>query len=188
MRLPNVAAIVAAAGLLVLAGCGSAPPAPADRFYRLQTPAPVQLREAVVLRSVRAESLYAERPIVFVRSDDPRQLRQYHYHLWLYPPAQAVREHLAAGVGNGADKSGVQLDVRIAAFERVLDGGASKAHAALDVTATSAAGALLFEKRFQATQAANDESFSAFAGAMEQALQRIYGELAQDLSGARARR
>jgi len=188
MRMPNAIAMLAAASLIGLAGCGSAPPAPVDRFYRLQPPNVGQPQGKVTLRSIRADSLYAERPIVFVRADDPRQLRQYHYHLWLYPPAQAVREHLSSSLGVGAERNAIQLDVRIAAFERIVDGSGGKAHAALDITATNPAGAKLFEKRFQATQAAGDDSFSAFTAAMEQALQRIYGELAQELAGTKAGR
>lgn len=188
MRMPNALAMLAAVSLIALAGCGSAPPAPVDRFYRLQPPNMAQPQGKAVLRSVRADSLYAERPIVFVRADDPRQLRQYHYHLWLYPPAQAVREHLSSSLGSGTDREAIQLDVRIAAFERVVDGSSGKAHAALDITATNSSGAKLFEKRLQATQAASDDSFSAFTAAMELALQRIYGELAQELAGAKAPR
>ena len=77
--------------LLLLAACGSVPPAPTDRFYRLQpahvAPAATSLPGAVAVNAFRADSLYAERPIVYSDEASLRQLRQYHYHLWLYPPA-----------------------------------------------------------------------------------------------------
>lgn len=174
--------------LAMLAGCGSAPPAPTDRFYRLQAEAPPASHSGagVDIRSIRADSLYAERPIVFVRADDPRQLQQYHYHLWLHPPAQTVREHLRTSLGNGVGRKALALDIRVVNFERVLDGKASQAQAGLEVTLSGAAGVLL-EKRYRATQPATDESFSAFAAAMETALKRIYGELLQDLDGIEAK-
>jgi ABC-type uncharacterized transport system auxiliary subunit len=174
--------VLAAALAITLAGCGSAPPAPADRFYRLQ-PTSVGGNSAVpkhTLRSVRADSLYAERPIIHVRSDDPRQLRQYHYHLWLYPPADTVRDFLSASLGSGRE-GGILLDVRIAGFERVLDGKASFAQAELQVVA-SGPGGIVLERRYAAREAAGDDSFSAFAAAMESALRRISGELARDLA------
>lgn len=179
---------VMALTLALLAGCGSAPPAPTDRFYRLQAEAlPAgRIGTGVEIRSIRADSLYAERPIVFARADDLRQLQQYHYHLWLHPPAQTVREHLRTSLANDGGRKTLALDIRIVNFERVLDGKASQAQAGLEVTVSGAAGVLL-EKRYRAAQPAADESFSAFAAAMETALKRIYGELLQDLDGVAAK-
>ena len=172
------------AGLL-LAGCGSVPPAPSDRFYRLQVETPTAPAPARIdVRSVRADSLYAERPIVFATADDPRQLRQYHYHLWLYPPAQAVREHMRASLGTADGKTALAAEVRISGFERVVDGKTSLARAALDISVSGTSGTLL-EKRYQATRAAADDSFSSFTAAMERALQQIYGELLRDLAALR---
>lgn len=180
---------LAAALAITLAGCGSAPPAPTDRFYRLQA-APIGGNTSVpkhTLRSVRAESLYAERPIVHVRSDDPRQLRQYHYHLWLYPPADTVRDFLTTSLGSRRE-GGLQLDVRINSFERVIDGTASFAQTELQVVA-SGPGGIVFERRYAAKEAARDDSFSAFAAAMESALGTISKQLAGDLQrGASASR
>ena len=179
MRMPARALAIAA--LLLIAACGSTPPAPTDRFYRLQAtsvPAPI---------SIRADSLYAERPIVSSPADDPRQLRQYHYHLWLYPPAQAVREHMLASMGGVQARSGLTLDARIVAFERVLDSGNGRAVVALDVTLGGERGVLL-QKRYRREQPASDDSFSAFTAAMEKALQAVYGELRQDIGSLDIRR
>lgn len=180
-------AALALAPLLLLAACGSAPPAPADRFYRLQAESAAAALPPIEVRNVRADSLYAERPIVFSPADDPRQLRQYHYNLWLYPPAQTVKEHMLASVGNAPARSGLVLDARIAAFERMLDGGNSRAVVALDVTISGEKGIVL-QKRYRREQAASDDSFSAFTVAMEKALQGIYGELRQDIGSLETRR
>lgn len=173
--LPAIAFLAA-----LLTACGSAPPAPSDRFYRLQ--AELQRpTQAVTVRSVRADSLYAERAIVFVREDDPRQLRQYHYHLWLYPPAQTVQEHLRTGFGSvPTGDASFSLDARVTHFERVLDGRNSRALAGLAVTIADARGAVS-EKRYRAEVAATDDSYSSFAMAMEKALGNIYRELGTDI-------
>lgn len=71
---------------LMLAACGSVPPTPTDR--RLQAtsvPAPIKAVHGPVSVHFQADSLYAERPIVYTEDAAQRQLRQYHYHLWLYP-------------------------------------------------------------------------------------------------------
>ena len=73
--------------LVLMTACGSVPPAPTDRFYRLQPvqvpSAPVALSGAVAVHAFSADSLYAERPIIYSEEASQRQLRQYHYHLWL---------------------------------------------------------------------------------------------------------
>ncbi|WP_301101774.1 ABC-type transport auxiliary lipoprotein family protein [Propionivibrio sp.] len=179
---------------LLLSACGNVPPAPIDRFYRLQ---PVSLSSsakalpgAVAVQPFRADSLYAERPIVYSEATSLRQLRQYYYHLWLYPPAQMVREHLLASLGNAVDLSGGNtaanvLDGRILNFERVLSGKNSKAVAVAVVAlelSLYAAGKPLLNKTYQAEQAAADDSLDAFVVAMEQALSRIYAEFLADLA------
>ena len=172
--------------VLLLAACGSAPPAPVDRFYRLQADGAAAALPPFEVRSVRADSLYAERPIVFSPADDPRQLRQYHYHLWLYPPAQAVKEHMLASMDGGQPRSGLTLEARIVAFERVLDSGNGRAVVALEVSLGGEKGVLL-QKRYRREQPAGDDSFSAFATATEKALQAIYGELRQDIGDLNVR-
>jgi ABC-type uncharacterized transport system auxiliary subunit len=174
---------------LLLGGCGSAPPAPVDRFYRLQAsvlPAAASLPATLEVRNVRGDSLYAERPIVFSDASDARQLRQYHYHLWLYPPAQLVRDHFRASLAGAAapasvGKPALHLDIRIVGFERVLNGKAGAAQAVLEVSVFSGE-RLLLGKRYSSTQIATDESFSAFSAAMELALNQIYGEILGDIS------
>ena len=62
--------------LTVLTACGNVPPAPTDHFYRLQaasTPAPSRPLPAV--GPLRADSLYAERPIIYTDAAEPRLLR-----------------------------------------------------------------------------------------------------------------
>lgn len=173
-----------------LAGCGSVPPAPADNFYRLQTPAAsaMNLSVAVEIRRVQADSLYAERPIVYSEAGNLRQLRQYHYHLWLYPPAQMLRDALRTQLPTAATASGktVTLDARIVAFDRIVSGSNSSAQAALEVTVTSG-NQTLIEKRYQAEQASSDATLTAFVVAMEGALGRIYAEVARDMAEKAAR-
>jgi ABC-type uncharacterized transport system auxiliary subunit len=185
----RLTALLLSIGLL-LSACGSVPPAPIDRFYRLQ-PVSVSsvaksLPGAIVVQPFRADSLYAERPIIYSEEASARQLRQYHYHLWLYPPAQLVREHFTSSLGRtldltGGDSAPNVLDGRVTGFERVLSGKSSKAVVALELR-LQAGGKTLLSKTYQAEQPAADESLGAFAVAIEQALGKIYAEFLADVA------
>ena len=175
---------------LLLSACGSVPPAPIDHFYRLQaTPVSATTKAlpgAIAVLPFRADSLYAERPIIYAEEANLRQLRQYHYHLWLYPPAQMVQRHLVASLGTALDLNGDTaaanvLEGRVVGFERVLAGKNSKAVVALELTLTSS-GKTRLSKTYQAEQLATDDSLGAFAVAMEQALAKIYAEFLVDLT------
>ncbi len=102
---------------LLLAACGSVPPAPVDRFYRLQpvsvSSASKVLPGAVAVQTFRADSLYAERPIIHAEETSLRQLRQYHYHLWLYPPAQMVQGHFVSSLGGTLDFQAVAMRITL---------------------------------------------------------------------------
>ena len=175
---------------LLLAACGSVPPAPIDHFYRLRaTPLSATTKAqpgAIAVSPFRADSLYAERPMVYTEEASLRQLRQYHYHLWLYPPAQMVQRHLTASFGAALDLSGDStatkvLEGRVVGFERVLSGKSSKAVVALELSLTNN-GKTRLSKTYQAEQVATDDSLDSFALAMEQALARIYAEFLVDLA------
>ncbi len=178
---------------LLLAGCGNVPPTPTDSFYRLQ---PVSLSTAskafsgdITVQPLRADSLYSERPIVYSEASSLRQLRQYHYHLWLYPPAQLVQGHLAASLGNapgliGGNHSPNVIEGRIVSFERVVSGKNSKAVVSLELRLL-ADGKPRVNKTYQAEQSATDDSLGAFAVAMEQALGKIYADFLTDVLRSR---
>ncbi len=183
----------AAAFCLTLVGCGSVPPTPVDRFYRLQpvsVAAPNKaLPGAVLVQTFSADSLFAERPLVYGDEANPRQLRQYHYHLWLYAPPQAVREHLLASLGGAlafaaAEPAPYTLEGRIVRFERVAGTRGAKAVAALHLRLV-AGGKVVLDRTYQAEQAAEGESMSATVAAMEQALAKIYADLLRDAGALR---
>jgi ABC-type uncharacterized transport system auxiliary subunit len=137
----------------------------------------------------RADSLYAERPIIYAEEASLRQLRQYHYHLWLYPPEQMVQGHFVSSLGGALDLSGGSnapyvVDGRILSFERVMSGKNSKAVVALELRLLTG-GKTLLNRTYQAEQAAADDSLDAFAMAMEQALAKIYAEFLADLARTR---
>ena len=187
-------ALLSTVSLLVLiTACGSVPLAPTDRFYRLQpvqvSSAPEALSGAVAVHAFSADSLYAERPIIYSDEASQRQLRQYHYHLWLYPPAQLVRENFLASLGGALNLAGDGqapnvIDGRIVNFERMLSGQNSAAVVALELNLKTD-GKTRLKKTYRAEQRASDDTLGAFAVAMEQALGKIYSEFLADVARSR---
>ncbi len=186
--------VALALGALLLAGC-STPAVPEHKFYRLvgssATPAPVvRLSGGLAVRPLRADALYSERAIIFT-DDQQRQLQQYHYHHWIYPPGQLIQENLAdylrrAGVaeqvrlqdhGNAA----YAISGRVVRFERVTQNGLASAMVVLELELDKK-GKPVSQKIYSASEAQSDISMNGFAAAAEASLNRIYAEFLGDLS------
>jgi ABC-type uncharacterized transport system auxiliary subunit len=183
----------------VLAGCGTAPPAPADRYYRL---VPVQAQELVArqwtsgtieIQELRAGGLYLDRPIVFTDPGQPTRLEQYNYHHWLYAPPYLIQQHMVqwfrasrlaaaiTGDDTGPAPSFV-ISGRIVRFEEALAATGPRAEVELELEVTRAGQAApLLSKTYNGTQAAAADSMDAFVVAMGQALEQIYAAFSKDL-------
>lgn len=168
-----------------LSACGSNPPAPVDRFYRLHPVAVSGQLPAggVYVAPFRADSLYAERPLVYSDAANPRQLRQYHYHLWLYAPAQTVHDHLTASFGKMLSQSeadaGMRLEGRVLRLDRVRAGKVGTAAVALELRLMKGE-RVVHAGVYTAEQAAADDSVSAHVVAVEQALASIYADFLRE--------
>jgi ABC-type uncharacterized transport system auxiliary subunit len=188
----------------VLTGCGAAPPAPADRYYRL---VPVQAQEvvarqwssaAIEIQELRAGGPYLDRPIVFTDPAQPTRLEQYNYHHWLYAPPYLIQQHmvqwfrasrLAAAIAD--DDSGPPPDFvisgRIVRFEEALAATGPRAEVELELKVTRPGQAApLLSKTYSGTQAAASDSMDAFVVAMGQALEQIYAAFSKDLMALEA--
>lgn len=188
--------LLAALAILAISACQSLPAAPEHKYYRLlAAPAGTEkqtlnLSGELAVRPLRAEGLYNERAIIFT-DEQQRQLAQYHYHHWLYPPAQLIQEHLAerlrqAGIAptvrlqeHGADIPNV-ISGRIVRFEKTNIPGQAKASVALELHFEKN-GKMLWQKIYGASETVPDNTMVAFSAAMEVALNRIYREFLGDL-------
>ena len=114
---------------------------------------------------------------------------KYHYPLWLYPPAQLVRENFLASLGGALNLAGDGqapnvIDGRIVNLERVLSGRNRTAVVALELSLKTG-GRTRLQKTYRAEQRASDDTLGAFAVAMEQALGKIYSEFLADVAQSR---
>ena len=183
---------------LVLMGCQSAPPVPADKYYRLEAvsgepSARTILNETLFIEPVRADGLYAERAMLFAPGNEPRELQQYHYQYWIEPPRVLLQEHIRASFeamaiaphvtdiasGNGA---GYLLNARILRLEKIIDGSKTRAvvslHFALQRTKSSE---LILEHSYSAEVVMSDDTQHAYVLACEAGLKKIYASFAEDL-------
>lgn len=185
-----------AACVMALAACeGTVPAAPQDKYYRLLSSASaastqsVKLPGEVTVNPLRGETLYGERAIIFA-DEQQRQLQQYHYQHWLYPPGELIQEHLAEYLRKSGFAPAVKLSLssdalyaisgRIVRFERITVGGQAKAMVSLDLQLEKK-GKLIFQKNYLASVAAPDASISSFTASMETGLNNIYAEFLGDL-------
>lgn len=173
----------------LLAACGSAPPIPAERYYRLPPPAARhRLTPPPRLERVEAPGPLRERPLLY--SDDERGLvlQQQHYHAWLAPPPELVRRHLQACLGadvavdpasDGA--GGWRLRVRLERFERVLAG--DRASVAVVVAVSARNGEQRLVRRYAHLLPVDGPGVAAAVPVFAAALDTTCGELAADLAG-----
>lgn len=189
-------------GILVLAGCQSAPPVPSDKYYRLEsiqgdaTAAPV-LKETLYVAPLHADGPYAERAMLYATADQPRALQQYHYQHWSEPPATLLQEHMRASLdamaaathvtdipsGNG---SGFLLTARILRLEKITTESSAHAvvslHLALQKRRSSEP---LLERSYSSEIKVNDSSQHAYVLACEAGLKNIYAEFLKDVKALR---
>src|SRR3989339_613239 len=184
--------------VVLLSACQSAPPVPQDKYYRLTvTPGPTWtqplLRDAVFVAPLRAEGLYAERAMLYASVQRPRELLQYHYQFWSEPPALLLQEHLRASLGAShlaaqvtevasASRVGYWLNGKILRLEKLTHEHQSKAIVELRfVLQKTKPFETLWERNYVAEELLLDGSQNAYVIATELALQRIYGQLGQDV-------
>jgi ABC-type uncharacterized transport system auxiliary subunit len=195
-------ALLVSCGLL--GGCQSAPPAPADRYYRL---ADVPAQSVVVeqwtsgpieIRELRADGPYLERAILFTHEGQTTHLESYNYDHWIYPPAYLIQQHMVrrfresrlAPTVSEADrgpKPAYVISGRIVRFEQTLGPGTALADVELELEITSSGqDAPLLRKTYRATEPATDQSMDAFVQSMGRALERIYAQFQNDLMTTRS--
>ncbi|GAB6042064.1 ABC-type transport auxiliary lipoprotein family protein [Endothiovibrio diazotrophicus] len=188
------------ATVATLAGCGSAPPVPENRFYRLPVEAPVALAAPAVpgvlaVGTIHSDGLHAERPVLYAEAGRSAELTQYHYHAWADAPPLLIQESLLLHLRSAraaplvvTDDARADWDYRLYGrlrrFERLLDeAGGSRVVAELELGLESRDGRQpLLLKDYRAEEPVAEDSLDATAGAFSRALGRIYRDLTEDLA------
>lgn len=183
-------------------GACAQPPVPQDTFYRLEVGAPEKVLSAPRLQGtleierLSADGLTAGRPIVYSRSDRPRELQEYHYHFWTEPPPVMLRDQLVVYLRRAKVASAIvtpemrvavdyALTGKIKRLERVIGAspGAAKAIVELELGVRQTAGErLLFLDTYRVETAAAADTVSAAVDALNEGLHRVFALFVADLS------
>lgn len=183
---------------LLIGACGTPATVPEDRFYRLSAPA-VERQDAPVLDNtlvvgpVAAYDVYRDRAIAYSPFDEPGALQHHHYHFWIAPPPELVREQVVeylrqSGIATevttgspGRNSQSIHLAARLTRFERLPQADGSVRFAVgLDI-ALDDNGQVLLRRRYERVTMAADASFPATVAAANEGLEQIYAALTGDV-------
>ncbi len=176
---------------LLMAGCGSTPPAPEDHYYRLAATGQAfgrwRFDRPVRVLMPEADSLYHGRAMLYARSGTPLELHRYRYRFWTAPPPRMLVRLTKERLGSHAAEAGEQaleLALRIRHFE-VEQGRPSAAR--LGITAVlrdPQAGCVLFDRKYDYREPAEAPTHYALVQAFQRAVDRYLADLAADLAKA----
>ncbi len=193
---PLAGALLAIA--IFVTGCASQPPVPSDKYYRLQAVFAAEALSSVKfggnfqIERFTADGLTAGRPIVYVESDDPNQLQEYHYHFWTQPPTVMLRDELItylrqANIADSVVTPEMRLEPqyvmtgRIRKLEQVL-GSPNRTRLELEIALRQTdGGKLLFLKSYTHETTQNSPGVAAAVDALNEALNIVYSDLLADL-------
>ena len=190
---------------LLLSAC-SVPTVPDQTWYRLAPPPAVEkaamaLDLPIAVAGFSADGIYADQALVYALDPDARQVRQYHYQLWVDPPVRMLQRRLivrlrqaelAATVTDELPASAQALRVRgvILRLDRtpLADGGVA-AVVAIKLRADAPAGVPLVDRIYRAEHPATDAGIGAYTEALGTAIDEVFAAFQADLerSGASAR-
>jgi ABC-type uncharacterized transport system auxiliary subunit len=189
------------AACLLAAGCQSAPPAPADRYYRLpELPAqdrvvrPWTRTGSIEIRELRADGPYLERAILFTSGGQTTHIESYNYDHWIYPPPYLIQQHMVRWFRQNRvaptivdDDRGARpafvVSGKIVRFEQTVEAAAVRADVELELeVASSAQGSAVSRRTYRMAEPATGTSMDAFVLSMSRALERIYAELSNDVT------
>lgn len=182
---------------LVLMGCQSVPPVPANKYYRLEAvpseaSARTILNEMLYVAPLRADGPYAERAMLYATVENPRELQQYHYQHWSEPPAVLLQEHMRASLESMAvaphvtdiamgSGIGYLLNAKILRLEKITDGGNARAVVSLHFALQRKKPFEMILERSYSAEVASDNTQHAYVLACEAGLKKIYANFAEDL-------
>ncbi len=198
-RLAGVALIA-----LLVAGCSSAPPVPADHYYRIsleQAPARLvaPLLDGVLqVQRFDAGALLGNRPLVYESGAKPHELQTYNYHYWVDAPAAMLQGQMVdylrdAGVARQVVTPELRihpdyrLSGRIKRLEQVT-GSRPRAVVALELVVTDADGKVRLLKDYQRSVAASGPGVAAAVEAINSATAAIYAQFLHDLEATLRRK
>lgn len=184
---------------LWLVACAG-PVAPADRYYRLEAPAPTARLDTppipgtLIVDRLRGGGLLDQLPLVYRMERDSSELHQHRYSRWVDTPTVLLRQEMAdhlraAGVAENIVTSDLRVDGdfvlqgRLLRFERVLDDEIS-VEVSLELAVLRVQGSqLVQQKTYRTEHRVAGREVTASVAAMNDALGEILNRFTTDLAG-----
>ena len=170
---------------------------PADHYYRLPS---IKLESEVqpvfkqlLIAPVQVSGLYHERAILYIEQAQPLEIKRYHYHYWVEPPAKLIRSYLATYLQQssiaeqittdaGFDKADVEVRSVLKSFERLVNDSGFEVVVKIQVTIEYADESWPVKiMDYPSRTAAASASMHDTAAAFGEALQEIARQLSQDI-------
>ncbi|VAW74621.1 hypothetical protein MNBD_GAMMA15-2158 [hydrothermal vent metagenome] len=187
--------------LLVLGACSTGAPVPEDRFYQLDPGMPavspkVILKGGLSIAHIGADPLRGGRAILYRNQNRPLELARYHYEFWAEQPPRMIQRALQdalrqSGIIDRVEIEGqrphfrYELKVDVRRFESLVGAGRSQADIELEVVLrTTRNDVPVWTKVYRKQNDAIPGDMHALANAMQQGLEQIFEQLAEDLKAA----
>lgn len=184
-----------------LSGCfgGSSIPVPADHYYRLadnhsNEPRHVDpaLPGSLAVHRFVARGLYQERPLLFIKADNPLELRRHHYHHWIDTPGRLIQDDFLQYLRNRnfaqnirrfqpGKQSDYQITGRVNRFERVLGTAGTTVMVSLELELQSDRQETLFRNTYTRSVEVTDRQMYSSIMVFDTALQQIYSNFVSDI-------
>jgi len=187
-------------GILLLGGC-AVTTVPDQTWHRLPPPpavtkATVALDMPVVVTGFDADGIYADQALVYALDPDSRQVRQYHYQLWVDPPVRILQRRLVERLRQAAladvvtdelpaSVPALRIKGTILRFDRApLAEGGVAAMVTLRFRVDAPDHPLLLDRIHRIETPAEDGSIGAFSEALAAGVDEAFAVLQADLEHA----
>ncbi|MCK4744230.1 MAG: membrane integrity-associated transporter subunit PqiC [Sulfuriflexus sp.] len=179
----------------LLVSCAAQPPVPEDNFYQLPAPQITARAKTITstlsVKRLVSDGLHSERALLFSKSGQALQLKQYHYHHWSDTPPRMIQEHLISALRNAnvadtvanydpVQRTAYKLSGKIRHFEQIERGNKNEVLVELELRLNDKSGKLVLLKDYRITQVANSASPHDLVNAYGIALNTIIENFIKD--------
>ena len=182
--------------IFLLSACGENPPVPVDHFYRLTlNPGSITRQpltdQTIFVDKFLSDGIYNERALLFSEDADNRELQQYHYYFWSFPPPSLLRNYLVdylraadsapVVVGDYSTGSGLKISGKILGFEILKRSEDSSVNVVLEIRLDKLgeSGPRLV-KTYNALESVNGVSMDDKVAAFNRAVDRVFADFIAD--------
>ena len=170
---------------------------PVDHYYRLPEIPAIEKQSisfySILINRVKVDGLYHERSMLYIEKNTPLEVKRYHYHYWVEPPAKLIQKYMASYLIHTSiaeqittnaliGRADVEITPQVLNFERIIDGGDVRILVTLKIDARFLNNSKMFSKKYKADIKLADNSMHATANGFGQALEGILVSIVQDLN------